>query len=72
MKNRRRRNVDDEDGESLDDLLKSVETKGDGEDAEDDLTMDEEEERKRELFEKSRRGSDVKLPTGRKLSIQKV
>ncbi|XP_065063979.1 trichohyalin-like isoform X4 [Rhopilema esculentum] len=68
MKGRRRRRVpDDEEGESLDDLLKSVDKKAEPEEQTNDDTEAQEAEDKESH---SRRESATKLPTGRQVRKQ--
>ncbi|XP_065063977.1 zinc finger CCCH domain-containing protein 13-like isoform X2 [Rhopilema esculentum] len=70
MKGRRRRRVpDDEEGESLDDLLKSVDKKAEPEEQTNDDTEAQEAEDKESH---SRRESATKLPTGRQVRKQEV
>eukprot|EP00795_Rhopilema_esculentum_P003711 gene3711-14984_t len=70
MKGRRRRRVpDDEEGESLDDLLKSVDKKAEPEEQTNDDTEAQEAEDKESH---SRRESATKLPTGRQVRKQEL
>ena len=70
MKGRRRRRVpDDEEGESLDDLLKSVEKKVEPEEQTNNDTEAQEAEEKEP---RSRRESATKLPTGKQVRKQEV